>query len=170
MKITGYKIREALRRWQLRRDTAEGQFNSTLFAFETDTKPHPDEVAKLILDAEAAIATLQVGQTRYNLGVCVEVEGFGQLTLLACIKRVGGLGRLEKKWRAACTAKEDRYAYSDPTTRDPTQLVARRVISFEEASKRTTALDKRLGALREAIAVGNAQLFEVSDLDVALFE
>lgn len=172
MKITGYKIREALRRWQLRRDTADGQFNGTLRKFEGDESLHPDAVAKLILDAETAIANLQTCQTQYNLGVRVDVQGFGQVSLLTCIKSVGGLGRLEKKWRAASAPKVDRYGLglSDEMTRDPTQQVARRVISFEEASKRTEVLDKKLGALREAIAVGNAQLFEVSNLDATLFE
>jgi hypothetical protein len=170
MRITGYKIREALKQWQLRRDSVETQFSGALFAFEDEQKAHPDEVAESILTAETAIATLQTYQTQYNMGVHVDVEGLGRVPLLTCIKRVGGLGRLEKKWRAASSAKEDRYGLNEPDTRDPTRLVAKRVVSFDDARKRTEALVKRLGALREAISVGNAQLFEIQNLDAALFE
>jgi|SRR5688572_1141315 len=170
MKVTGYAIREALRRWQLRRDTAESQFVGSLMRFEGDQKSTPEEIVRITLEAETAIARLQTLQTRYNLNVQVTVDGFGRISLLECIKRFGGLGRVEKLWRKAATEKEDRYGLIDRNVRDKDQVVATRSISFEEASKRTIEAGKQLGALREAVAVGNARDVDFEDLDAALFE
>jgi hypothetical protein len=172
MDVTGYRIREALRRQQLRRDTAAGQFHSSLHAFPDQTEPKatPDQVVARIQQAETSIARLQVAQTRYNLAVRVDVAGEGRLSLLECIKRIGGLGRVEKRWREAATVKEDRYGYGSNLTRDKDQVVAVRQISLEDASARTEAVDRKLATLREAIAVGNAQQIGIEDLDAALFE
>lgn len=171
MKITGYAIREALRRWQLRRDTAESQFTGTLLKFEDETKSSPEEIIRLTLEAETAIARLQILQTRYNLAVTISVEGIGShVTLLECIKRFGGLGRVEKLWRQASTEKADRYGYVDRSVRDKDQIVAQRAISYEVASKHTIESGRSLGKLREAVAVGNAREIEFEDLDATLFE
>jgi hypothetical protein len=171
MKITGYAIREALRRWQLRRDTAESQFTGTLLRFEDEKKPSPQEIIKLTLEAETAIARLQLLQTRYNLAVTISVDGIGShLTLLECIKRFGGLGRVEKLWRVASTEKSDRYAFADRSVRDKDQIVAQRAISYEDAARQTIESGRTLGKLREAVAVGNAREMEFEDFDAALFE
>lgn len=169
MEVTGYRIREALRRQQLARDTADGQFKDSLHAFENEVKQSPQEVMEKVLKAETAIAKLQVIQTRYNLGVVVDVQGEGRCTLMECIKRIGGLGRVEKRWRSAATVKEDRYGYGSDLTRNKDQMVAQRTITLDEASAKTAAFDRRLAALREAINIGNGQKLEL-DLDVALFE
>ena len=170
MEVTGYAIREALRLQQLRRDTADGQFKDALHAFDGEEKQSPQEVMNRVLAAETAIAMLQVVQTRYNLAVQVDVPGDGRRSLMECIKRVGGLGRVEKRWRSAATVKEDRYGYSSDLTRNKDQVIASRTISLEAASALTAQFDKRLGALRNAIAVGNAQKVAMEDLDAALFE
>jgi hypothetical protein len=171
MKITGYAIREALRRWQLRRDTAESQFTGTLLKFEDETKSSPEEIIRLTLEAETAIARLQILQTRYNLAVTISVDGIGShVTLLECIKRFGGLGRVEKLWRKASTEKGDRYEFVDRSVRDKDQIVAKRAISYEVAAKHTIEAGRFLGKLREAVAVGNAREMEFENLDAALFE
>lgn len=171
MKVTGYAIREALRRWQLRRDTADSQFNGTLTKFKDEDKASPVDVIQRIMDAEVAIAKLQVLQTLYNSRVTVSVQGVGSnMTLLECIKRFGGLGRVEKHWRDAATVKKDRYGLSDPSVREEGQLYAERTISFEDASKQAITTGLLLGKLREAVAVGNAREIEFEDLDATLFE
>src|SRR5262245_34394178 len=170
MEVTGYEIREALRLQQLKRDTADGQFKDSLHTFPGETKASPLDVMKRVLEAETSIALLQVAQTRYNLAVQVDVPGEGRRSLMECIKRVGGLGRVEKRWRSAATVKEDRYGHSSDLTRNKDQVLAERTITLEEASARMAHFDKRLGALRNAIAVGNAQKVNLEDLDAALFE
>lgn len=169
MKVTGYKLREALRRWQLRRDTASGQFSKVLVAFKDEDKPKPAAIANAVLTAETAIAKLQSAQALYNTSVTVTVEGQPS-TLLECIKRIGGLGRVEKMWRTAATVKEDRYSMHDSKTRKSDEVVAERTISYEAAGEQAAVYGKLLGQMREAIAVGNATESEVKNLDAALFE
>lgn len=172
MKVTGYKLREALRRWQLRRDTAAGQFDKTLTAFEGEDKRKPSEIADAVLEAESAIARLQTAQTRYNTMVSVQAEGVGTLTLLGCVKRIGGLARVEKMWRvAAGTEKKGRTTIYDMVhARDKDQLVAKRTVSFDDAAKHAEGIGRQLAALRVAIATGNATEVPIEDLDATLFE
>ncbi len=165
MEVTGYRIREALRRWQLRRDTAAGEFKGTLLAFPDDQKPTPDSVAERLAVAEAAISSLQVTQSSYNLGVQVLVGGELR-SLMHCIKLVGGLGRLERAWRDAAVEKEDRYGYGSGE-RTAGTVVKARTISHEEAAKRTERYAAELAELREAIALGNSTPLDI-DLDVRL--
>lgn len=169
MKVTGYKLREALRRWQLRRDTASGQFSKVLTAFPGEKKPTPYDIAEQVLTAELSIASLQAAQSYYNSQVHVMVGGT-EITLLECIKRVGGLGRVEKMWRTAATVKEDRYALHDLRTRKTDEVVAERTVTYEAAGKNAAELGQRLGAYREAIATGNAREVDIPSLDAALFE
>lgn len=172
MRVTGYAIREALRRWQLRRETAESQFKGTLMKFKDEQKASPQDIIDQLLQAEIAVARLQVLQTTYNTRVTVSVEGIGSnMTLLECIKRFGGLGRVEKLWRVASTEKSDRFDYSERTTvRENDRVYAERAISYEDAAKQTIAAGKLLGKLREAVAVGNARELEFENLDATLFE
>lgn len=171
MEVTGYKLREALRRQTLRRETASSQFNDSLRKFPDEEKTTPDEVIKRVRSAEEAISILQVAQTRYNLAVRVEVAGIkGQRTLLECIKRIGGLGRIEKTWRSAATVKERGLFGDDERTREPGVVRQERQISFDEASARTEQIDRELAVLREVIAVGNAHKVDFEDLDAGLFD
>jgi hypothetical protein len=172
MEVTGYKLREALRRQTLRRETASSQFNDSLKKFPDEEKATPDDVIKKVRSAEEAIATLQVAQTRYNLAVRVEVPGSRvQKTLLECIKRIGGLGRIEKTWRSAATAKERSSLYGDDErTLEPGVVRQKRQLSFDEASSRTEQIDRELAVLREVIAVGNAHKVDMEDLDASLID
>lgn len=167
MKVNGYKLREALRRWQLRRDTAAGQFPKVLTAFPDDHKPSPVDIAAAVVTAETNIAALQTAQTAYNQRITVEAQGH-TFSLLGAIKSVGGLGRVEKMWRTASAPPKDRYMSNDET-RPADQVVAKRQITYEQAAAYASDIGKQLGALREAIATGNARELEV-DLDPALFE
>jgi hypothetical protein len=169
MEVTGYKLREALRRQTLRRETAASQFKDSLKKFPDEVKATPDQVIKRVRDAEENISILQVAQTRYNLAVRVEVPGKGRVTLLECVKRIGGLGRIEKTWRSAATIKE-RGLFDDERTQDPGVVRQERQISIDDASARTEQIDRELALLREVIAVGNAHKVDMEDLDASLFD
>ncbi len=169
MKTTGYALREAIKQFELRRDTAARAFNGTLKAFPDDKKDKPTEVVAQFLTAEKAISRLQVAQMRYNLVVTVEVQG-EKMTLAEAIKRIGGDARAEKMWRSAAGPAPERYGYNNDDVRDPNQVRATATITAGEATKLASGAAKRAGAFRAAIAVGNAREIELEDLDPALFE
>lgn len=170
MKTTGYALREAIKQHELKRDTASRTFNASLKKFPDETKDKPQDVVVQLLNAEKAIAKLQVAQMRYNLAVTVDVQGEG-MTLAEAIKRVGGDARAEKLWRSASGPAADPYGYNRaPDTRDPNQVHAVATITSAEATKLASASAKRAGAFRAAIATGNAREVELEGLESSLFE
>ena len=168
MRITGYALREAIKQHELRRDTAFGSFAGSLKKFPDEVKEAPSELVKQFLQAERAISQLQTSQMRYNLAVMVEVYG-EKTTLAQAIKSIGGIARAEKMWRSAVGPKEDKYGYSDDV-RDPKQLRATPTVTTSEAAKNASRIAKTTGAIRQAIAIANATVVEIEDLDAALLE
>lgn len=170
IRVTGYTLREAIKQYELRRDTAARAFNDSLKAFPDEQKETPRAVVDQFLAAEKAIVSLQVAQAKYNLNVYVEANG-DRMSLEEAVKAIGGFARAEKMWRTAAGPKPDRYGnYRDNDERDPTKLISRPTVTASEAVKLASAAAKRAGALRAAIATGNATSIEVNDLDPALFE
>lgn len=170
MKATGWALKEAIKQQELRRDTAHRSFAGTLKCFADESKQSPDSVVKQFLEAEQAIAKLQVAQARYNLMVTVTL-GSEQITLCEAVKRIGGLGRAEKMWRTATGSKPDRYGgYGNDDVRDPTQIRAQSTISVSDAAARASAQAKEAGRLRAAIATANSRELEIESLEGSLFE
>jgi hypothetical protein len=171
MKVTGYQLREAIKRWELRRDTASSQFNESLFVFEAEKKDSPDVLMEIFVQADRAVAQLQTAQNEYNLKITVSGPGFlGGMTLCEAIKRVGGAGRSEKMWRVATSDKgRDRYQ-SRETSRSKDQEYARRVLSVKETMKRASDAAVFAGNLRAAIAEGNTNTLDIGWLKPDLFE
>lgn len=165
MKISGYKLRDAIKYQVMRRDAATQAFNPALKAFPEEEKETPLQIVQELLLAERAISELQVAQMRYNLAVTVNVLG-ESMTLADAIKRVGGLARAEKLWR---TVTPERRSFLDNDEYDPTRIQAKPTISPKEALKLAQGAAKHSGAFRAAIAAGNGQELEI-DLDPALFE
>lgn len=168
MKTTGYALREALKQQELLRETASRSFNDTLKAFAGEIKDSPVSVMDAMIRAEAAIASLQTAQMRYNLMVTVKVEDT-TFSLAAAVKLVGGVARAAKMWQSVAAPKEDRYGYRNTDERDPNQLRAEPTINTQEALKLATIMAKRAAALRQVIAVANATEVEIEDLDPSLF-
>jgi hypothetical protein len=170
MKTTGYALREAIKQYELRRDTASGTFNQSLKKFPDEQKETPQAVIETFTKAEAALAKLQVAQMRYNLAVQVEANG-ERMSLAEAIKRIGGVGRIEKMWKSTVSEKNTRPSYMDDVdTRDPNQIRAIRTITAADAVKLAIQTGKKAGSLRAAIAVANGKEVEVEDLDSSLFE
>lgn len=171
MRVTGYALREAIRKWQLRRDTSAAQFPETLVAFPGEVKPTPTGVSEAFLAAEMALTRLQTAQTQYNLTVRVDVDG-DNVPLLQAIREMGALGRIEKAWRGAATGKKDKYSLyraNDPNRRKVDEVFAERVIPQDEAVQMVSRFAAEIGKRREAIATANATAVEI-DLDAKLFE
>lgn len=172
VQVSGYTLRGAIKRWELRRDTAAKQFTSTLFAFEGEEKTSPDDVAKQFGDCEAAIAALQAAQSRYNLAVAVIVKTpdvSTSMTLCEAVKRLGGAGRVEKMWRVATNGVKDRYGRGDDVEmeRDPERVRAHRVLPVKDTLIRATKAAAFANALRAAISEANANKVDI-DLDAGL--
>jgi len=163
MLVTGYDLREALKRWTLRKDTASRQFNNTIFAFDDENKPSPTSVAQDFTKADCAVALLQEAQQRYNLAVQITVKG-QSMSLAMAVKSIGGAGRLEKMWRFATTdTGRDRYSIRE-TTRRADDIVARRVISPEECMEKADAAARFASALRSAVASANGNKLPIEQL------
>lgn len=175
MKVTGYKLREAVRTWSLRRDAATSQFESTLSKFKDETKPAPVEVMSRIAVAEQAIAKLQVAQAIYNTRVSVAGMYSEPLTLLEAVKRVGPHTRAERMWRSAAgletTSKRRSSLFSGIlATRSKDNEIATPTITPDEAAKFAEAHGRELARLRMAIAAANTSEVELENLNAALFE
>lgn len=166
MKVNGFLIREAIRRWELRRDSAAGLFKGSLFRFSGEIKTSPVEISDRFVAAEAATASLQTSQARYNLLVTVVV--FDQeMTLAESIKRIGGAGRLEKMWRDAAAPKQDKYGYErDLMERELDKERSVPVLGEKELMDRAHKAAAFAGAIRAAIASGNGTMVEHSDVSL----
>lgn len=169
MKTNGYKLREALKLWALRKSAADADFADSLHKFPTEQKDLPTVVADRIAAADRNIATLQVAQMRYNLDVSVVVNGV-LVTLADAIKLSGVADRNEKLWKGA-TVSPSRRRYDSPTLeRDRTLERAEATISAKEILVQTTLASRATGQLRAALAAGNATEVVIEGLDASLFE
>ena len=171
MKVNGYRLREALRRHQLIRETAAAQFTPSLIVFPGEKKQSPFDIAGAVERAELAIAAIQTAQSQYNASVPLLIGGEAR-SLTYAIKRLGALQRVEKLWRVAATGKKDKYAHyrsDSPDRKKADEVIAERAVSPEEAMMAAEIVAKELGALREAIATANARELDI-DLDASLLE
>jgi hypothetical protein len=170
MKVTGIQLREAIKRWNLRKDAAAAQFSESLWQFEDDKGcTSPVDLMNTFQAAESAIARLQVAQTRYNLAIRVTVQG-DEMTLCEAVKRVGGAGRAQKMWRTTAVDKgRDRYSYRE-MTRKTDEVRAQRQVSVKDALTEASKTAVLAGQFRNVIAVGNTETVEIEDLEASLFE
>lgn len=167
MKVNGYKLQQAIRELQERREVLEARFSQSHYAFpgEEAEKGDPEKIMEEINALEARIAEVQVAQARFNLTVQVDVDG-RKMTLLEAVKAVGGAGRIANQWRALAKGNESaRGFFGNDLTRDRDAIVAKRQITQDRASELARKASKYARALREAIQQGNAQSIE---LDVSI--
>lgn len=172
MQINGYVLREAIKRWELRRNTAEKLFGQSLWRFDGDEKADVMTTAKQYEDADLNVAVLQTAQVRLNEKVDASVKVKGKIvamTLGEAVKRVGGAGRIEKMWRNVTTDKQDRYDRGEERSRDKDQIQAKRTVSQSVALEKATEAATYAGALRASIAEANSRNIEL-DVDPKLFE
>jgi len=169
VKVTGYKLREEIRRNELQRDMAANIFKDSLHAFKEEEKADPRALMQQFRNAEFHVAMLQEAQQRYNLKVTVDVQG-RKMSLASAVKMLGGAGRAAKMWREAVGEKEDRYSCRNNLERQKDTETAKRTVSHEEALKEANKADAYAGSLRAAIALGNATETEIEHLESLLLE
>ena len=171
MKINGYKLREALKFWNAKREATLSLFEGSLTKFKDENKKTPDEVISDFLEAEGAIVSLQTEQMRYNLAVTVRVHN-NEMTLASAIKKLGGVGRVEKIWKAASKpVVKGRYGHIENkviTYKEKDTEYAERVVSFESALERAAVAGREAAVYREAVSIGNSKEIE-TDLSPKLF-
>lgn len=169
--VSGYQLREAIRRWELRKDSSFERFGESLIYFPDDPKPDPVGLADSFSQAEDAIVALQVAQMRYNLLVKVSVLGV-EMPLGQAVKRIGGAGRLGKMWRDATGNKKDRYSTYREDTRKSDEIRANRTMPVNECMSRADKAAVFAGAMRAAIATGNSVQLPIAEigLDPKLLE
>lgn len=165
--VTGYQIREAIKRWRIRADVAAKQFNESLWVFESDkgAKATPEQVAKNFAEADRAVAVLQQLQDEYNTRITIRVNG-KDLSLALAVKLLGGAGRLENMWRKAATdaGSESRYSrfHERPQmSRKTDEEYARRAVPQDKAIRFSDEAAQYASALRSGIALGNSQKITV---------
>lgn len=173
MKVTGYQLREAIKRHTFVRDTALSVFNDSLKAFPDEHKDAPTEAMNRLMRAEFAIAMLQEAQAGYNASVTVDDPTRSRaprMTLGAAVKLVGGYGRAEKLWRQAAQPGKSRASWRDDDQRNKDIVIAMPQIPHKEAAALAEQMARVAASLRQAIALGNAVEVDMKDLDSSLFE
>lgn len=172
MKVTGYKLREAIKEWELRRDAAQESFDGTLAKFDDEAKESPLVVMETINKCEKIIAHLQTVQVAYNLSVRVDVLG-EQISLAEAVKRVGGVERSELMWRNAMRAlaparsySRNRLTYGGAVANQ--EEMAKATLTQADAREQTSLAAKMVGAVKAAIATGNCFELDITDLNPEL--
>jgi len=165
MKVTGFLLRGAIKRWELRRETMRGLFAGSIHIYGDQEKETPMAISEKIREAEFAIAGIQMIQSGYNLRVKVRV-GDEDMSLCEAVKRIGGASRLEKMWKDVVIERDDRY---DRTSRNSDLEYAKRAISEKDALDEAMRVSDYAAGLRAAVAVANAAVLEF-DVSPNLFE
>jgi hypothetical protein len=167
MEVSGYQIREAMNRFELRAKTAEQQFKESLYAFEGDEVVNPTKIADTFQWSQEAVCALQVLRSRFNLQTKVSVVGvpiYKQISLALAVKLVGPADRLAKMWRDAITHNgRDRWSMTNTLQRTKDSVYAKRTISIEQINKFADQASSVATALRSAIAEGNAQKIRIGE-------
>lgn len=169
MKINGYKLRSAIKRWDLRRATAVQMFDEKKYYFPNDVRPDLMAISREMDSAERNVCLLQEAQGRYNLVVTVDVVG-EEMTLAQAVKRLGGAGRAEKMWRMLLGGMEKKARWErteGPPVRKEDEERAVRSLPDDEIKRHVERAALFAAALRESIAIANATDVEL-ELDEAL--
>lgn len=169
MKVTVFELRDAIKMWELRRELPEKQFSGSLKAYPSEKDPvSPANLAEEYSTAEDALAVLQTAQMRYNLAVPVTVDG-KPMSLAEAIKRVGGMGRLQKMWKSAIKEKDTSYMPDSRTIGDGTEYMVA-TIEPKAAMGRALQAGRKHSGLQAVIGMANSTSIEIENLDPALFE
>ena len=170
MKVTGYQLREAIKRATQRAEMARLVFKDSVVGFEDESK-NPMAAALAFEQRGTEVALLQALQQQYNQAVVLEgIEVCGKpITLAVGVKLVGHAGAIEKEWRQMAAAKRERYSSDPITERDCNKVYAKKLVTPELAMAQSESHGAFAAKLRAAIAVANnTQL--IMDVDPALVQ
>ncbi len=165
--ITGHALRFAVSTWELRRDTADQEFTRSLLKFHDEDKPSPFDVMDRRMGADMAIAKIQEVQAKYNLAIQVNVRG-APMSLALAVKLLGGAGRTARLWKAAMESQASER-YGDTGVRATDKIYAVKTVSTDVAMAKIQSSAEYVGALKAAIAEGNAVPMDL-EIDASLLK
>jgi hypothetical protein len=165
MQVNGYQIREALKRWNLRRDLLAKQIETLAWQFpgETKTVEAFTTTDKALGEAETAVAQLEDLQQVYNQKVSVSVDGrTGPLSLL--VKQVRFCAARENFWKTYLRKTADEgYRGEQTLVRETNKVTAVKVLPTEQAMVTAERCGSLTARMRAAIAQANGTNIEVDD-------
>ena len=162
MKVTGYQLREAIKRATKRADLSRRVFQESATAF-ADEKKDPLAAGTAFEQRGIDVAELQALQQQYNHSVvlpaiCLRGK---PMTLAVAVKLVGHAGALEKEWGNMAAAKRERYGRDPATERDNTKTYATKLVTPELALAQAEQHGGYAARLRAAIAVANNTVIDL---------
>ena len=173
VKVTGYLLREAVRRWMQRAEMAKKVFKGSVWCFPGETKDLI-KAGNSNFEAGEAVAILQAAQQQYNQLVTLPA-GFAvrgkPMSLAVAVKLIGHAGSCEKEWRMVVTDESgrDRHTLRNPEReRSKENEYAAKSVTDEVALKEAEKAGNFAASLRAAIAVANNTAVEM-ELDPQLF-
>lgn len=174
MLTNGNKIREAIARWELKKEIRIKEFDKSFTAKSEDIaagrNKAPSAIMNELRECEDAIAVLETIQATYNINTKVKVSYNGtqtSMTLTEAVKRIGGASRVEGMWKKQ--AKADADPWESHRQAYPDRSYPVRTMALDEVLNMTTKAGNYAGALRSAIAEGNVRELDV-DAPASLFE
>lgn len=174
MTVTGYQLREALRKWVQRQDMAKKVFENSKFAFAGEHKDIT-AAASHFFKAGVNVALLQAAQQAYNQLVPLDSPylrmtlGINDLTLAIGVKLIGHAGCFEKAWRNVVSGPTKKPFYGDDDRRrSKDDEFAQPTIGDNEALAHAEKAGSIAAQLRAAIATANGTSIDLN-LDLALF-
>lgn len=168
MQVTGYQLREAIKRATQRCEMARNVFKDSATGFDDEAKD-PIKAAIAFDERGTDVALLQALQQTYNQNVVLQGIKVRDMpvTLAVGVKLVGHAGAVEKEWRNMASAKRDRYSSDPATERDTSKIYARKLVTPAMAVARSEVAGAFAAQLRAAIAVANNTTLDM-DIDPAL--
>lgn len=172
MKVNGFQLREAIKRWTLQRDTIAAQWTESLWRFQDEDKPGPEKLMAQFETADVRLARLEEIQERYNLRQNFVLDGT-EFTLAMGVKLIGGAGRREKMWRQAAGGANtpDRWGNRDARPeRDPDKTYAVRSMPPAECLGMSLTAARWASQLRNAISLANTRDIDIEEIGLSIEE
>jgi hypothetical protein len=174
MKVTGYTLRDAISRWELRRDAAAKEWHQSLFAFKGETK-EPEKHLDAWWEAEQNITILQAAQAEYNITVYLENDTKDMLA--KAIKMVGSATRRVAMLKEAgpedaqVARRRSLYGISLPNrVREKDNEYAEPTLGPKRVLDLSVQAQSHLASLRSQIAKANTSEVEIGWLDEELLQ
>lgn len=161
MKVTGYKLQQAIRACNLQIEVLNSQRQQSVFAFEGESREDVPQIQERLEQEENRLVKLQELQAQYNLVNKVNYEG-KNVSLLYLVKGLGAVARAEKFFRSVMSAGAEHTSWDRyDLRRNADEQVASKTITDQDAMKLCTRYGARSAKIRELIQVANSRECEL---------
>lgn len=167
-------LKDALKRWELRRDRLRKLFDNSLLKFNDEEKTMPTVIGAEYVQTESSIVRLQLVQAMYNLTVKLKLTEEREISLCEAIKSLGAQRRTAAMWLAASNRLTNpidmTYGFDNQFIREEGKVVAKPTMSDDDALNLSMQADQQTTVLKSAIAIANATELDIEGFDSALLE